>query len=127
MNSQFDILIIDDSKFIIELLTDIIESKGFTCKAVENLSSAMDELNNNVPKLMFLDVNLPGANGYEFCEVLKSNEKFKKILIYYFTGVSEAEVAIKTLETRADGYLKKPFDLSDFNDILEQLDQSCIT
>jgi len=126
MYSQYDILIVDDSKFIIELLTDIIQSKGFTCKSVENLSSAMDELNNRVPKLIFLDINLPGANGYKFCEKLKSTEKFKKILIYYFTGVSEAEVAIKALETRADGYLKKPFDLSDFNDILEHLDQKSV-
>ncbi|UCD00838.1 MAG: response regulator [Promethearchaeota archaeon] len=109
MHFHYDILIIDDSKFIIELLTDIIESKGLTCKAVENLSSAMD-------------VNLPGANGYKFCEKIKSTEKFKNILIYYFTGVSEAEVSIKTLETRADGYLKKSFDLSNFNDILEHLD-----
>ncbi len=56
--------------------------------------------------------------------MLKSKEKFRKVLIYYFTGVSEAEVAIKALETRADGYLKKPFDLSDFNDILEHIEQS---
>ena len=41
--------------------------------------------------------------------------------MYYFSGVPEAEVAIKTLETKADGFLKKPFDLSDFDDILGQL------
>jgi len=64
--------------------------------------------------------------GYEFCRMLKSKEKFRKILIYYFTGVAEAEVAIKTLETRADGYLKKPFDLSNFNEILEHIEQKSI-
>ena len=55
--------------------------------------------------------------------MLKSKEKFRNVLIYYFTGLSEAEVAIKALETRADGYLKKPFDLNDFNEIFEHIKQ----
>ena len=124
MYSEYDILIVDDSRFIITLLKEIIKSKGFTCKAVENISKAKEKLNNHIPKLIFLDVNLPDSNGYEFCKILKSKEKFSKVLTYYFTGVSETEVAIKALETRADGYLKKPFDLSDFNDILEHIEQS---
>ena len=74
-----------------------------------------------------MDVNLPDSNGYEFCKILKSKDEFRKVLVYYFTGVSEAEIAIKALETRADGYLKKPFDLSDFNDILNHLEQSSAT
>jgi two-component system phosphate regulon response regulator PhoB/two-component system alkaline phosphatase synthesis response regulator PhoP len=122
-DSKYDILIIDDSEYIIKLLKQIIKSKGYSCKAVENLSIAMDELNLHLPKLIFLDVNLPESSGYEFCKKIKSIEKFKNILIYYFTGVSEKEIAIKALETKADGYLKKPFDLSDFNDIFYLLSQ----
>lgn len=124
---QYDILIVDDSKFIIKLITEIIESKGFLCRIVENISLAMKELNEYLPKLIFLDVNLPGLNGYEFCKIIKSTEKFNNILIYFFIGVAEAEVAIKALETKADGYLKKPFNLSDFNDIFEHLDKSNAT
>lgn len=126
MYFEYDILIVDDSRFIITLLKEIIKLKGFTCKAVESISEAKEELNNHIPKLLFLDVNLPDSNGYEFCKMLKSKEKFRKVLIYYFTGVSEAEIAIKALETRADGYLKKPFDLSDFIDILEHIEQSSV-
>ncbi|MFX1418933.1 MAG: two-component system response regulator [Promethearchaeota archaeon] len=124
---QYDILIVDDSKFIVQLLKDIIKLKGYSCRSVKNTTLAMKELNKNVPKLIFLDVNLPDSNSYEFCKILKSTEEFNEVLIYYFTGVAEAEVAIKALETRADGYLKKPFDLSDFNDIFEHLDHSNAT
>lgn len=56
--------------------------------------------------------------------MLKSKNEFGNVLIYYFTGISEAEIAVKTLETQADGYLKKPFDFYDFNDILDQLEQN---
>ncbi|MEE9377179.1 MAG: response regulator [Candidatus Lokiarchaeia archaeon] len=117
----------DDSKLIRKLLTEILESKGYTCSAVNNFSKAKEELNKCKPKLIFLDVNLsdsnlPDSNGYEFCRSIKSTKKFKNILIYYFTGVSESEIGIKALETRADGYLKKPFDIADFDDILQHLD-----
>ncbi len=122
-NNHYDILIVDDSKYIIDLITQILRSKGFICKAVNNLLKAERELELHSPKLIFLDVNLPGSNGYEFCKRVKATEKERNTLIYYFTGVPEAEIAIKTLETKADGYLKKPFDLSDFNDILAHIDQ----
>ncbi|MFW9971432.1 MAG: PleD family two-component system response regulator [Candidatus Odinarchaeota archaeon] len=120
---KYDILIIDDSLFIKKLLTEIIELKGYTCKTVNKISLAMQELETYLPKLILLDVNLPDSSGYDFCKNLKSTEKFKNVLIYYFTGVTEAEIAIKTLETKADGYLKKPFKISEFNNIFELINQ----
>ena len=84
----------------------------------------MRELKICIPKLIFLDVNLPGSSGYDFCKLLKSKEKYKKILIYFFTGEPESEVAIKALETKADGYLKKPFEISEFNEIFDHLDKN---
>ncbi|MFX1499943.1 MAG: two-component system response regulator [Promethearchaeota archaeon] len=123
MSSQYEILIVDDSRFIIKLLQQILKLKGLTCKAVESISAAKEELCCHKPKLIFLDVNLPDSNGFEFCRQLKKKKKFRNILIYFFTGLSEAEVAIKALETKADGYLIKPFDLNDFNDIFEHIKQ----
>lgn len=121
--SPYDILKIDDSKYIIELLTQIFTSKGFKCKAVRDFSSAMNELNNNKLRLIFLDVNMPDINGYDFCEMIKSDDKFKDCLVYYLIGVPVSQISIKTLETKADGYITKPFDLADFIDIFEYMSQ----
>ncbi|MHA2183189.1 MAG: response regulator, partial [Promethearchaeota archaeon] len=89
--------------------------------SVYDTSKAIEELSKNKPKLVLLDVHLPQQNGYDFCNFIKSNKRYEDILVYYFSGASEAEVAVKTLETKADGYLKKPFDLTDFDDILDYL------
>ena len=67
---QYDILIVDDSKFIIKLLTAVIELKGYSCRYVNNILLAFEELDKNLPKLIFLDINLPDSNGYEFCKIL---------------------------------------------------------
>lgn len=123
LRAPYDILIIDDSKYIIELLTQIFTLKGYSCKAVRDFSGAMNELNNHKPKIIFLDVNMPDLNGYNFCEMIKSNEKLKDTLVYYLTGVPQSEISIKTLETKADGYITKPFDLSDFNDVFDYMNQ----
>ncbi len=87
------------------------------------ISQAKEELIKQKPKLIFLDVYLPDSNGFEFCKFLKKKKKYRNVLVYYFTGLSEAEIAIKTLETRADGYLKKLFDLNDFNEIFDLIEQ----
>ncbi len=121
VRSKYDILIIDDSKYIIDLLEKILRIKGYSCKSVGNTSEALEELKINKPQLILLDVHLPRLSGYEFCDIIKSNKQYNDILIYYFSGVPEAEVATKTLETKADGFIKKPFDLSDFDDLLGYL------
>jgi len=120
--SDYDILIIDDSKYVIDFMERFLEHKGFSSKAVNSTLQASEELKFNKPKLIILDINLPDSNGYEFCNMVKSSEKYKDILVYYFSGIPESEVAVKTIETKADGYLKKPFDVTDFDDLLEYLD-----
>jgi len=121
VHSNYDILIIDDSIYIVDLLKKIFQMRGFSSKSVCDTSGALKELEYNKPQLILLDVHLPHLSGYEFCDIIKSNKKYRDILVYYFSGVPEAEVAIKTLETKADGFIKKPFDLSDFDDLLCQL------
>ncbi|HDZ18409.1 MAG TPA: response regulator [archaeon] len=123
-NLEYDILIIDDSKYVIDFLTKIINIKGYTCKSVYNISKAKKELEVFKPKLIFLDVNLPDSNGYEFCKSLKTDKNYRNILVYFFTGEPESEVALKALETGADGYLKKPFNIIDFDEIFEHFDQN---
>jgi len=122
VHTEYDILIIDDSNYIIDLLEKILHFKGYSCKAVSTTAEAFIELDKHKPQLILLDVHLPQLSGYDFCSMIKSNKDYKDILVYYFSGVSEAEVAVKTLETKADGFLKKPFDLCDFDEILEYLE-----
>ena len=117
-NAQYDILIIDDSVTIIDILSKILEFNGLSYKAVNSFNGAMGELKSkNKPKLIFLDVNMPDLNGYKFCKMLKSDDKYKDILIYYLTGASQSELVNKFFETKADGYITKPFNLNDFHDV----------
>ncbi|MFX1591037.1 MAG: response regulator [Promethearchaeota archaeon] len=119
--SQYDILLIEDDLATIRLLTSYFESKGYSCNGVISGSKGLEELRNNSPKVILLDIILPDYNGYEICKMIKSNNRTKNIPVFLLTAIPGSEVKKKIQETLADGYILKPFDFSDFEIIFKYL------
>ena len=119
--AEYDILLIEDDLSTIELVTNFFEAKGFTCKGVITGAKGLEELNFNAPKLILLDIILPDVSGFTICKKIKTNEKFKDIPLIYLTAVPGNKVNEKIEETKADGYILKPFDLSDFDFVFQYL------
>lgn len=119
--AQYDILLIEDDLSTIELVTNYFDAKGYTCKGVITGLKGIEELNFNLPKLILLDILLPDVSGFEICKRLKSHEKLKNTPVIYLTAVPEHKVKEKIQETRAEGYILKPFDLSDFEFVFKYL------
>ena len=119
--TQYDILLIEDDLATIRLLTSYFESKGFTCKGVVSGSKGLDEIKNNPPKLVLLDIILPDYSGYNICKQIKSNKDLRNIAVYLLTAIPGSEVKKNLEESNADGYILKPFDFSDFEVIFQYL------
>ena len=118
---QYDILLIEDDLATIRLLTSYFESKGYTCKGVVSGTKGLEELANNPPKLVLLDIILPDYSGYNICKQIKSNKDFRNIAVYLLTAIPGSEVEKNLEESNADGYILKPFDFSDFEVIFQYL------
>jgi two-component system alkaline phosphatase synthesis response regulator PhoP len=84
-------------------------------------SKAIEELNYNLPQVILLDIILPDLNGYDVCKIIKKNDRFNKIPLYYLTAISASEVEMRLKETGADGYILKPFNFTDFDKIFKIL------
>ncbi len=119
--SHYDILLIEDDLATIRLLTSYFESKGFKCKGVVSGTKGLEELRGGIPKLILLDIILPDISGYEICKMIKDHKKYKDLPIYLLTAIPGSEVERKMGETKADGYILKPFDFSDFEVIFQYL------
>ena len=119
--SQYDILLIEDDLATIRLLTSYFESKGFTCKGVVSGTKGLEELANNPPKLVLLDIILPDYSGYDICKKIKSSTELQNISVYLLTAIPGSEVEKNLEESNADGYILKPFDFSDFEVIFQYL------
>jgi len=120
-NINYDILIIEDDIPTTRLLNNFFESKGIACTAIVNGTKALEELENYIPKLILTDITHPGLNGYDLCKEIKSNQKLRNIPVFFCTARFGSEVEKHLTETRADGYIHKPFDFSDFDIILDLL------
>jgi CheY-like chemotaxis protein len=118
---QYDILLIEDDLATIRLLTSYFESKGYKCKGVVSGTKGIDELRGGVPKLILLDIILPDISGYEICKKIKENKKYKKIPVFLLTAIPSSEVEKNMSETKANGYILKPFDFSDFEILFQYI------
>ncbi|MBY8979529.1 MAG: response regulator [Candidatus Lokiarchaeota archaeon] len=118
---QYDILLIEDDLATIRLLTSYFESKGFSCKGVVSGTKGLEELANNPPKLVLLDIILPDYSGYDICKRIKASKELQNISVYLLTAIPGSEVEKNLEDSHADGYILKPFDFSDFEVIFQYL------
>lgn len=118
---QYDILLIEDDLATIRLLTSYFKSKGYKCKGVVSGTKGIEQIRGGVPKLILLDIILPDISGYEICKMIKVHKVYKEIPVYLLTAIPGSEVEKKMGEIKADGYILKPFDFSDFEVIFQYL------
>ena len=116
-----EILLIEDDLSTIRLLTSYFESKGYSCKGVISGTKAIEELKVSRPKIILLDIILPDVNGYDLSKMIKMDKELKDIPIYLLTAIPGSEVEKNIEDCKADGYILKPFDFSDFEILFEYL------
>ncbi len=118
---EYDVLLVEDDLSTIRLIKSYFESKGFKCKGVASGSKGLEELGNAIPKLILLDIILPDLSGYDICKTIKSDKEYKNIPVFFLTAIAGSEVKKNLDETKADGYILKPFNFSDFEIVFDIL------
>lgn len=111
------VFIFDDNADILELCTDILNDSGIEVKTSPTTNNIEDQLLEYMPDLIFMDNWLPDISGVEATRLIKSNEKLSHIPVIYFTANSDIEKLCK--EAGADNYMAKPFDISDFEELIK--------
>lgn len=101
-----DILLIEDEPNIREVVTLYLQRAGYRVRSVADGNAAIEELERNPPDLLLLDLMLPGVDGYEITEWLRS---FSEIPLIMLTARREIADRIAGLEMGADDYIVKPF------------------
>jgi two-component system alkaline phosphatase synthesis response regulator PhoP len=102
------IFVVDDDEDIRELLKYNLEKNGHDVVTCENGIDCLDKILLSKPDLILLDVMMPGLDGIEVCERLKSNSENQDILICFLTARNEDYSQIAGLEAGGDDYVAKP-------------------
>lgn len=103
------ILIIDDNRDIRKYLFSKLSSHYYLIEASDGQEGLNKALKYN-PKLVICDVMMPGMNGYELCEKLKTDMRTCHIPVIILTAKASQKDQIESLETGADAYISKPFN-----------------
>ncbi|MBK9255245.1 MAG: response regulator transcription factor [Saprospiraceae bacterium] len=108
MNGKEKILIVDDEEDIIEVLQYNLEKEGYLVETATDGNDAVVKALKFEPHLIILDIMMPGMDGIEVCEKLRSNPKFKNTIIAFLTARSESFTQITALDSGGDDFINKP-------------------
>ncbi|EYE87930.1 regulatory protein [Fervidicella metallireducens AeB] len=101
------ILIVDDDRDIVELISDILEEEGYEIHKEYNGKGALEKIEENRYDLIILDIMMPGMDGLE---VLKKVRDKVESPILFLTAKSKSMDKVIGFEIGADDYITKPFD-----------------
>lgn len=113
------ILIVDDVDFNIRVLKRIIDSENVTFLEAKSGEEALDVLLGEVPDIIFMDIRMPGINGYDVTEIIKKNEKFKHTPVIAFTASTMSDESDRINDV-FDDFLEKPVFKKDIMAVLKK-------
>lgn len=105
------VLIVDDERYNINLLADILKS-DYRILVAKNGEEALEvAMSDDMPDMILLDIMMPGMDGYEVCRRLKADMKTRDIPVIFVTAMTEMEDEAKGLDIGAIDYIVKPVSL----------------
>ena len=119
-NMQVDVLVVDDVEAIRTYLRVLLLKLGFQCVDTASTSQqTMEALRKKHYDLIFLDINLPGADGLSVLRWVTS--KYPDIQVVMCTGNSTAQNVKDAISLGAKGFLAKPIIIQSFLMLLHKL------
>jgi two-component system phosphate regulon response regulator PhoB len=107
------ILVIDDEADVTGLLSYNLKARGFAVEALNDPHQSMSRLRAFMPDLVILDVMMPELSGIQVCRLMRADPALKAIPVVFLTAKAEENDRIAGLESGADDYICKPFNIKE--------------
>lgn len=108
MNTKKTILIVDDSEFVRNYHSYILEQANFQVITAVDGSDGLEKLYTNSCDLVLSDINMSNMDGYEFIRRIRTDEKYKSLPIIIVSTESEGRDKTKGFDAGANLYIVKP-------------------
>ena len=109
--SQMQVLLVEDEPAQREMLAYNLEAEGYQVRRAENGEEAMLLIDEAAPDIIILDWMMPLLSGIEVCRRVKSRAETRDIPVIMLSARSEEVDAVRGLDTGADDYVIKPYNL----------------
>jgi CheY-like chemotaxis protein len=107
------ILVVDDNPDNAHIIRDYLEARGYPITVAYNGDEAVKAFEEVKPALVLLDVMMPGRDGWQVCRDIKQHPTLgKHVRVVMVTALDDWVNKRQALQTGADDFVEKPFELS---------------
>ncbi len=109
METKKTILVVEDDKSLLPMITYNIEKNGFQVSSATNGEDALLLMKEEIPSLAIFDWMIPAPSGLELCKIVRRKPETSNLPIIMLTAKEEEEDRVRGLDCGADDYITKPF------------------
>lgn len=114
------VLVVDDNEDNANIIRDYLEARGYPITVAYSGDEAMKQFNSVKPAIVLLDVMMPGMDGWQVCRKIKTGPSGRDVRVIMVTALQDWMDKRQALETGADDYVEKPFELSKLVTVVER-------
>jgi CheY-like chemotaxis protein len=104
------ILVVDDNALNLKLARLLLSMEGYQVRTAETAAAAVTVLETFHPRMILMDVQLPGVDGLELTRWLRADPSFDDVIILAVTAFAMAADEQRAKEAGCDGFVTKPLD-----------------
>lgn len=106
--SNYTVLIVDDEKINLELISNILENEGYKIEQANSSKKALQFFDKKTADIILLDIMMPEIDGFEVCIHLKKEPKTANIPIIFITSLADTNTQAKGFEAGCVDFISKP-------------------
>ena len=114
------VLVVDDEPNIVLSLEFLMRQAGYNVRVARDGESALKAIEDDPPALVLLDVMMPKRDGFDVCQAIRSNPKWKGVRVVLLTAKGRDIEREKGMALGADDYITKPFSTRDVMQKIQQ-------
>jgi signal transduction histidine kinase/ActR/RegA family two-component response regulator len=115
------VLIVDDNRDAAESLAMLLRLLGLAVRVADNGGAALQAIDDDVPDVMFLDIGMPGMDGYEVARQVRRRRGGADVLLVALTGWGQDDDRRRARAAGFDHHLVKPADVDDLKALLQSV------
>lgn len=112
MGALKKVLIVDDYEDSCNMFKEIL-CGNYECLTTQDSTKTFELIDSYKPNLVLLDYRMPGLQGIDICQRIRSTEELKYIPVIFVSGVATVDEKIKAFEMGADDFVSKPFHVKE--------------
>ena len=119
------VLIVDDDPDVCRLIAHLLKSGGYECSEATSGESAIKKLVANSFQLVISDIMMVGMSGIDLLRII--NSRFPDVAVIMVTALDDRKIVTQALELGAYGYVIKPFDIDQLNNVVKSIESFWFT